>query len=94
MNYGIRTLQREVITFHISDGTDCAIYTRDNLYLSSTPGESVMFIALLGIMAFLGVILTASLCMIAGHADRMLEEIEQEMRQKSLEVLFHDEKTG
>jgi hypothetical protein len=53
-----------------------------------------MFITIVGIAAFLGVLLAASLCMIAGHADRMLEEIERDIRDKSLETIFDNEKAG
>ncbi|GEM_PF-5734852 len=53
-----------------------------------------MFIAILAIVAFLGALLAASLCMIAGHADDMLEEIESTMRERSLEKLFDNEKVG
>ncbi len=53
-----------------------------------------MFLVVLGSAAFLGAILAASLCVIAGHADNMLEDIEQEMKGKSLEALFDKERVG
>ncbi len=53
-----------------------------------------MFLTLIGIITLLGVLLAASLCIIAGHADSMLEDIEYEMREKSLEEIFENEKAG
>ena len=64
------------------------------LPLDYTHGDYEMFLVVLGSAAFLGAILAASLCVIAGHADNMLEDIEQEMKGKSLEALFDKERVG
>lgn len=53
-----------------------------------------MFMTIIGIIAFFGVLLAASLCIIAGHADSMLDDIEYEMREQSLEAIFENEKAG
>ena len=53
-----------------------------------------MFIAVIGMITFFGVLLAASLCIIAGHADNMLDEIEREMREKSLDDIFRKERVS
>lgn len=53
-----------------------------------------MFIAVIGMITFFGVLLAASLCIIASHADAMLEEIERELREKSLEEILEKERAG
>jgi hypothetical protein len=53
-----------------------------------------MFIAVIGMITFFGVLLAASLCIIAGHADNMLDEIEREMRAKSLDDIFRKERVS
>jgi hypothetical protein len=59
-----------------------------------TPEDQKMFMTIIGILMFLGILLAASLCIIAGHADSMLEDIEYEMREQSLEAVFENEKAG